>query len=697
MEAEIRTETIYHQSPYLEDVIALGRANAKSLGQMPRGGFIDHAAKGHIIVALSPQNECIGYLMYRVAYQRASIVHLCIDQAWRGNHIARSLITKLIHTTRELQGIKLLCRRDYELDGMWSSFGFIARTDKPGRSKDGKLLTIWQLDHEHPNLLTMLAQQEIGSRLCAAIDANVFYDLDVDNVDRQTEDSKALLADWLQSDVELCLTDEIDNEINRYEDRIRREKLRRFAETFTRLTCNQAEFERVSQTLRKHFPEQMTANDASDFRHLARAIASNAQFFITRDGGILEKEDAIYEEFNISTLRPSDLIVRLDELRREADYQPVRLAGTSIERRLVQAGQQNLLIQSFLLYENRETKVEFQQRIRDYISHPDHFECIVIWDDREDPLALTVYERSERHELKVPMLRVRRNYPLLPTILRHLLLLSIKISAQEGRSFTRITDPYLNDSFIRAVKEDKFIQVKDGWLRANLALAKNASEISSHLNTVISELEQEYDFCLQISQALTNSDLVNDVQLLSEIERSLYPAKILDAGISTFIVPIRPEWAENLFDEELAKQGIFGANKELALRREVVYYRSAKNAGGLTAPGRILWYVSQGKHPGRYYQAQSIRACSHLDEIIIDTPKALFNRFRRLGVYTFSDVLKAANDDLETEIMAIKFSDTEIFSRPIPFKDVQSILGKRVTLQSPYKISPKEFQKLYNI
>lgn len=157
-----------------------------------------------------------------------------------------------------------------------------------------------------------------------------------------------------------------------------------------------------------------------------------------------------------------------------------------------------------------------------------------------------------------------------------------------------------------------------------------------------------------------------------------------------------PEWAENLFDEELAKQDIFGAKKELALRREVVYYRSAKNSGGLTAPGRILWYVSQGKKPGHYYQAKAIRACSRLDEIIIDTPKNLFQQFRRLGIYSFNDVLKTANNDLGKKVMAIKFSDTEIFSDPIAFDDIQSILEKKITLQSPYKISSKYFGRLYN-
>lgn len=542
----------------------------------------------------------------------------------------------------------------------------------------------------------MLTQQEIGSKLCTVIDANVFYDLDVDNVDRETEDSKAILADWLQSEIELCLTDEIDNEINRYEDKTRREKLRSFSTTFTRLTCNQADFEKISQALAKYFPDKMTVNDASDFRHLARAIAANAQFFITRDQGILDKEEAIYEEFKVSILRPSDLIIRLDELRREADYQPVRLAGTSIERRLLQAGQQNLLIGSFLLHKNGETRVVFKQRLQNYIAERDRFECNVIWDGKEDSLALLVYDRSEDYELRIPMLRVRRNRSLLPTVIRHLLLLSIKTSAQEGRSFTRITDSNLDNTLVNSIVQDKLIQVEDGWLRANLAIAKTSAELSRDINSLTDKLSQEYQFCLEFSKVLKQPDSVANVQLISEIERSLYPAKVIDAEIPTFIIPIHPEWAENLFDEELAKQDLFGAKKELALRREVVYYRSARNSGGLVAPGRILWYVSQGKKAGHYYKVKSIRAYSNLDEIIVDTPKNLFHQFRRLGIYTFNDVLKTANNDFQKKVMAIKFSDTEIFNKPIPFEEVQNILEKRVTLQSPYKISPKEFEKLYN-
>lgn len=695
VELDIQVSAINANSPHLETVIALGYANAKTLGFMPRGGFQDYARKQHILVALTAEEQCVGYLMYRSSNQAAYIVHLCVDKQWRGQHIASKLIEYLIQTTERLYSVRLACRRDYKVDKMWTAFGFTPRYDKIGRSKDSKLLTVWILEHEHPNLLTMLTQKIIDSKLCAVLDANVFYDLNKDSINRQTEDSKALLADWFQSEVELCITDEIAIEINRNKNSIDREKQRAFASFFTQLTCSREKLQKASEALKKHFPERITENDDSDLRHVARAIAANAQFFITRDDGVLSKEEAIYIEFNLSILRPSDLIIRLDELRREVAYQPVRVGGTTLERRLVQANQQTTLAEAFIGNKSGETRVEFQRYLRKAMVEPNRFECCVVWDEQQDPLALLIYDRQESHELKISMLRLRRSYAFSATVLRHLVLLSIKTAAQENRSFTRVVDEHLEDFVILALQQDNFVQTQKGWLRANIATAQTANSLSDCLRHLTKNLSDDYQFCLQFATALEAMDAVEDVTLMSELERNLYPVKITDAQIPSFIVSIQPQWAENLFDEDLAKQDLFGADKNLALRREVVYYRSIRNSGRLEAPGRILWYVSQGKSSKNYYQAKAIRACSRLDEIIVDTPKNLFRQFRRLGVYKFENVLERANGKLDNEVMAIRFSDTELFSKPIPYGDVQKILEKPNPLLSPCKISAEVFNKLY--
>ncbi len=183
---------------------------------------------------------------------------------------------------------------------------------------------------------------------------------------------------------------------------------------------------------------------------------------------------------------------------------------------------------------------------------------------------------------------------------------------------------------------------------------------------------------------------------MADIERMLYPAKITDAGIPNFIIPIQAWWAKDLFDKELAQEIIWGAKEELALRREVVYYRSKQASGGLKAPGRILWYVSKtgsGKNSSSILGA--IRACSLLDEIVIAKPKDLHRRFRRLGIYSFKDVLKTARDDFNREIMAVKFSDTQLFKKPVELRDIEKILGRKISVRAPYKITTEGFRMIF--
>lgn len=65
-------------------------------------------------------------------------------------------------------------------------------------------------------------------------------------------------------------------------------------------------------------------------------------------------------------------------------------------------------------------------------------------------------------------------------------------------------------------------------------------------------------------------------------------------------------------------------------------------------------------------------------------------------MYTFKDVLDTADNQLENKVMAIKFSDTEIFKTPVYLEEVQKILENNFTFQSPYKITEKDFYKIYN-
>ncbi|NEO81702.1 MAG: GNAT family N-acetyltransferase [Moorea sp. SIO4G3] len=691
---ELQIETIDEKSLHLRTVKALGRAHATTLGHFPEGAFDQHALTRQILVALTPEKKCTGYLLYRKVRRHniIVIVHLCIEPSWRGKGIARKLVNYLSQNTQDFYGIKLKCRRDYELHKMWSHLDFVPLTEKPGRSKDGKLLTVWWRDHDHPTLFSAVATQKLESKLCAVIDTSVFFDLQGDEARSKTE-SDSLLADWLQPDLELCITNEIFKVINTIDDTKQRNAKRQLADTFTQLPYNQKDFQTACRALTKVLLSTQITLNKSELRQLAIAIASDAPFFLTRNSQILAIADAINEEFNLSILSPTSLIVKLDYLHEYINYQPVRLAGTGITRQVVQKlDQVPFLSQRFLVSPKGEKLSDFQGRLGYIIANPDKFKCYIILQSENNPLALIAYHTHKKHELNIPIFRVRSG-PLEETLARHLIFWFISLSVRENLPFTRITEPYLDHTILSGIQDDAFFKVKDGYLNANLPVAITATELSDYLTTLANR-SQDYNFCLKIADTLKTDKLTTAVKTTLDVERILWPAKIIDADLPTIIIPIQAEWAKELFDEDLANQLLWRSETDLALKRELVYYRSHRGNGGLKpgVVGRIFWYVSYNK---KYCGTGKVRACSRLDEVVVNKPKNLHQQFRRLGVYELEDLMKLTKNDPNKKLMALRFSDTELFKNPIDLPEIQEILGKRLTLQSPLRIDKEQFTMIY--
>lgn len=398
------------------------------------------------------------------------------------------------------------------------------------------------------------------------------------------------MADWLPGNLELCVTDEILTDINRSNDPQERELARQQAKSLTRLQYNAETVEQLSKSLRDFFPENMTPQDESDLGQLSKTIAAGIQFFITRDQFLLGQADKIYEQFGISILRPSDFIIRLDELNREAEYQPARLAGTRSELRPVQSGQEELLTRYFLASSQGESKHWFLTKLRRLLANPTTYRCLIAVDKEQNPLALIAYGRSDLNTLEIPLLRLAKG-PLAATIARHFTSRSILLSAREKRLFTRLTDPYQSELLKAALHEDAFFWSKGQWVKVNLPVAKPAISLTADLQELDFKSPEEREYFHKIASLLSEGDRIEDHSVFAEVERILRPAKITDVDIPTFIVPIQPRWARELFDEKLASQILWGAKEDLAIRREYVYYSAKSSAGVLTAPGRILWYA----------------------------------------------------------------------------------------------------------
>jgi len=500
-ETQLKIETIDDKSPHLQTVIELGDAHKKTLGFFPEGAFRRHASLRQIIVAIEPQSRCIGYLLYRYSseYNRIAIIHLCVAPSERKKGVAKLLFNYLKEITQDYSGISIRCRRDYNLDNFWSSLGFVAQSDIPAKTP-GELLTNWRLDYGHPNLLSTLTNQQREFKLFVVIDTEIFFDFYTDKESKFTE-AKSLLADWLQPYLEVCITAEIFNKINNEDIEYKRNKMRDFAQKFTCLTCKSRRLDILDKPLKNFFKEKNVLIDEYEVRNIARTLAADIYTYITCNSSLLDIAEDIYECFKLSILRPVELITRLDELRRKPEYQPVRLAGTQLKQTRLNREQEAILNSYFQSFNQGESKAEFQQRLHRFLAEPDKFECSVVLEGENQPLALVVYDRHKKHELEIPMLRVGDN-PLAATVIHHLIFQAALVSAREQRQFTRFTDTGLQETVIKVLQKDTFIKVENGWLRANIAVAETALNLSQRLEKLAIKFGQEYAFCRHLANNL---------------------------------------------------------------------------------------------------------------------------------------------------------------------------------------------------
>jgi len=686
-EYKVKVLDINKDPDSLNSVINLWRPHSKTLGFFPEGAFQEYALKKQILVALNQENTICGYVLYRISKQKVSITHLCIDDACRNTGLARLLLDRLRIETEGLKGIGLYCRRDYSVSTLWPKLGFVPLGEKKGRGKKQETLTYWWHDYRSPNLFTEIIESELKEKIAIAIDANVFYDLDDNNLASESIESKALNADWFKGETAICVTDEIYTEINRRDNEEERNYQRARATSFNCLETNQSHVNEIVSDLSSFLKKPRKEQDYSDRRQLAHAISANADFFITRDDYLLKQADFIYEKYNLNIKRPAEIILEVDYLYDEISYRPARLAGTLGVFRLVTKDEIDLITEEFCLEKNGEKKNVLQKKLATILAQTDKNRVYVAEDKEGLPLAVIAMSISNENSTYVPFARVKEGV-LSTTLARYLLVWLVREVSDNNYHTIIFSDECVQSVFISALKEEGFIKSEEIWSR----LVVNAPIELNELERAIPEHAASEKIMKVIEDARESKEKYS----YSELEHLIWPGKILDNDIPCFIVPIKPWWARDLFDEHLANQDLFGADLNLAIQNEGVYYYSVRGAK-TTAPARILWYVSQDK---KFPGSSAIRACSILKEVTIDTPKALFKKYRRLGVYKWEDVLSTADNDCNNKLVALHFGKTELFHDPITWQNMQELLdglpiNKSIITATP--VPAEVFIKIYRL
>jgi hypothetical protein len=359
----------------------------------------------------------------------------------------------------------------------------------------------------------------------------------------------------------------------------------------------------------------------------------------------------------------------------------------------VQSRSESMLVEFFQNHADGERQNQLKVSLRNLLASPHENECYVAFDHHNNPIGLIAYHLKTPGLLKIELLRVLKKHSLATTIVRFLIGQMIKRAFTEKCHLIHVNDQFLTTQTREALIEDHFISTTDGWYKLSITEHVTSATLNSKLVHLGNQHNHLKEYCTNIQLALDGAKSTKDLIGLSQVEAIISPGLITDSAIPCFIVPIKPSWAQQLFDEHLAKQDLFGAQVDLALNREGIYYRSTRNSSGISAPARIIWYVS---HNEKFTGSGSLRAYSRLEDVILDYPKQLFRQFRRLGIYEWKDVLYTAKT-VDNQVMAIRFSNTTMLNRPLKWNKLKLLLaeaGIKTQLQSPCPIPESLFFSL---
>lgn len=663
----VRLVALRRDDERVPQVLSLWRTQRQWLGFLPTEGFLERAAKGTLIAAVVG-TKVVGYVLYDLPRDRVKLIHLCIADQHRGKGIARQLVDEVSARHRDRRGIELRCRRDYPANAAWPELGFVARQEAPGRSEAGHPLTHWFRDHGHPDLFTLEPGADPDEPLAVALDHNIVIDL----VRERDEGAESLHLEepWLSEYITLCITDEVDQEIDKCDDQAVRQRMRQGITRFRRLTAPFGDEADSWNDFEAVIEEAAPKADAADHRHLARAAAGGATMFVTRDGELNDAASQILESIGVQVMRPEELITYIDRLRAEERYEPSALHATAFE--IARAADHDAaFVPTFLNYGEGERKSRLESTLRAALASPADHEALVVRAG-EGGLIGGVIRQVDKECICVRAMRVRGADRLSYAVARQLAFLQRETAATCGIPLVQVNDPHPSQPVRYALAEEGYAWDGGTW--------------RCHVDTGVRRIED-----LDLDGA---PEGLSETAVAAAAEHERWPVRVIGAGVPTYVVPIRPQWAEQLFDSNLAAGTLFGRDAGLGLSREHVYYRRPRNSGGVAHPARLLWYVS-GRWNGQ--SEGSIRAVSNLAEVVEDRPLTVYGRFERLGVYTEDQVMDAADD--RGLVMAMRFIDTELFEKPITLSCIRELSARNgdnfVAPMSPRRINEELFIAVY--
>lgn len=672
--SHIEFHSVLRSGPLLKQVIKMASTQRKTLGFLPDAAFAERVDRGTLLAAADVTGQFLrGYVLYDLVGGGLKIRQLCIDPTFRRTGLARQLVEQLVLRHPGVHSLSLWCRRDFEANNIWPQLGFAPRTEKAGRASTPTTLFLWvrNLSDIHKDTLFSLLHRE--QKLRVALDTNVLYDLH--DRKRGASDSRGLLAEWIQAEVQFCITEQVLQDIAQIDDEALRKTQRAWTSTYHEPHLDFERRRQLALLLENQCPSQ-SLSDRSDVNHVAACAASGLRILLTRDRAMIKRlRSQALAIAGVEVLSPSEFLGHQLETLQPARYAPVRLFGLEYDETPVRAAEVEQLVSMFAFPSHGGAQRALKRTLQDAIANPGQWHTGVVRRS-ETPVALVI-GRLQANAWEVPIIRILDEHDTLG----RQLLAQLKLTAIERScKSVLVTDSVARRYLVEPLLAENFWPGSDGWLAVSHRVSGSGNAVADALEEIATTTRHR--------DALALLRLGPELDPIQQtwLESLFWPAKCLDGRLPSYTVPIKPTWTRDLLGAEEQQASLLARPPSLGLAREHVYYKSPRGPRPL-APSRILWYRSS-RDPG-------VIASSRLMEVVEGPAETLHSRFQHLGVWELSHVLEKAH---KGNILAMRFADTEIFERPVTLRRMRQLASDTrhsLVLRSPSRIPEHMFEHIY--
>ncbi|HEX8081049.1 MAG TPA: GNAT family N-acetyltransferase [Jatrophihabitans sp.] len=654
-------------SALFDSCFELAESVKRNLGWLTPQAWADAAGEGRLIAAVSADGALLGYVLYRLRRNDVVVVQLVVSPSARNRGVARQLVEMVSGLFPERRGIAVRCRNDYPAHHMWPRLDFYPLGDRPGRSLAGLPLTDWWRDHGHVNLMSW--QGAPDSVTSVAVDANVLLDLSGEDTSPGARITNHVFRDVLDSRIEVLVTPEMAVEFGRQPDQARRQRLLAMLTNYPALAVHADSMSRARLELASSAGfHPISPRDRSDLNHLAYAHAAGVSVFVTRDGPATKRWGEAARAVGMTMVSPQTLVTLIDELESAPTYWPSALLDTGYMVR--EAAADDPAVGVFLASGGGERRKAYDERLKLLASTRPRSHRRVLTDPAGQPIALLGTLPGDG-VLFVTMLRMRPS-AVQTSLAAQIASLLRPMAVEAGVEVVKVSDPHPHPLLVEGLLRDGFRRIGENFIALTVNAVCTRADVGARIARAASVLSPEERAGLVESFKLPDS---NDSVVTAALERHVRPLRLTDAPMDTWLVPIKAPYASALFGYP---RQLFERDNELGISVEHVYY----HGGSATpvVPARVLWYLS-GRHHGE------VIGCSELAEATSGTPKDLFRRFRRLGVYQYSDVATVAGK--RGIAKALRVLNTELFERPLgldAFRELAAANGQTLQLRSTSRL-----------